>query len=130
MIGIETKDYDVALKDVDGQGAGTLEGYFATWDLDRVGEIINPGAFRNLKQFVQDGAVYLSHDMSRLPVAYPTEAVQDSRGLRISARWHSTPEAQAARTVVRERISAGRKCSCSIGYKVTSSEPDRVNGKS
>ena len=44
--------------------------------------------------------------------------MQDSVGLKVSGAFHSTEEAQAVRTVVRERLAAGKAVKCSIGYSV------------
>lgn len=122
------KSFDLDIKAQDDSGGFTA--YVARFgNVDRTKEVIQPGAFKNLDGFSVDGWVGLNHDMARLPIALIDTAKQDATGLLISARWHSTPEAQACRAVVNERMRAGKSVKCSIGYKVLDSFKDSVNGQ-
>lgn len=85
---------------------------------DRQGDVIEPGAFKNLDEFCSDGWIAVNHQNERLPVGMPVSADQPARGLVVNGIWHSTPEAQATRTVVEERRRAGKRVLCSIGYVI------------
>lgn len=126
--GLAHKSFDLDFKAQDD--AGTFTAYVARFgNVDRVKEVIDPGAFKNLSGFATDGWVGLNHDMQRLPVALIESAKQDQAGLLVTARWHSTPEAQACRAVVRERMAAGKSVKCSIGYRVLDSCKDYRDGQ-
>lgn len=101
-------------------GAGALEGYASTFlNWDSVRERPVKGAFTaHLADFLKDGFIAIGHDWSGLPIATPVEAREDDHGLFVKAAFHSTPEAQQARTVVRERIERGKSVKLSIGYEV------------
>ncbi len=126
---IQHKSFDLDFKDDDGGG---FTAYFAAFgNVDRTGELIEPGAFKNLRDFDTDGWVGTSHNLDLFAgVAYPMEVVQDSRGLRVSGKWHSTPDAQTVRTKVKERLAAGKAVRGSIGYKVLDSVKGMLDGKS
>ena len=126
---IQHKSFDLDLKDDGGDG---FMAYFAAFgNVDRVGEIIEPGAFKNLGAFSADGWVGTNHDMEMFAGAgYPTEVGQDARGLWVRGKWHSTPDAQVVRTKVKERLDAGKSVKCSIGYKVLDSFKDVAGGRS
>lgn len=106
------------------EGAGELSGYgstFVNWDSVRERPI--KGAFaRHLKAFTDDGFIAVGHDWSALPVASVTDAYEDDHGLFFKAAFHSTPEAQAARTVTTERLARGKSVKLSIGYEVLQDE--------
>ncbi|MGD9617160.1 MAG: HK97 family phage prohead protease [Alphaproteobacteria bacterium] len=109
---------------------GSFDLYAAVFgNIDRQGEIIAPGAFTNLGGFAKDGCGLANHQTHSLPVALIDSAVADNIGLRITGRFHSTPEAQACRTVVKERLAAGKSVSCSIGYRTLDSASEVRDGK-
>lgn len=109
---------------------GTFDLYAAVLgNIDRQGEIIAPGAFANLAAFARDGCGLSNHQTHSLPIALIDSATADNVGLRITGRFHSTPEAQACRTVVKERLAAGKSVSCSIGYRTLDSTTEVRDGK-
>jgi HK97 family phage prohead protease len=113
------------------EDSGSFSAYVARFsNVDRDSEVIEPGAFKNLPSFISDGWVAWNHDKHRLPVAMIESASQDSKGLLVNARWHSHAEAQACRSVMLDRMKAGRNVACSIGYRVLNSTPDKIDGKS
>lgn len=115
-LGMSRKTFDVEFKSDDAD-AGSFTLYCACFgNLDLGGDIIDAGAFQNLEQFVVDGFGLVNHVSSSLPVAWVDTAVQDSIGLKVTGRFHTTPEAQACRTVVLERMAAGKAVKCSLGY--------------
>lgn len=110
------KTFECEFKSLD-EAAGTFSLYAAVFgNVDRQGDIIEPGAFDNLDEFVTEGWIALNHRQLDLPVGYPTKATQDAHGLYIEGRFHTTMEAQECRKVIKERKEAGKKIKCSIGY--------------
>jgi HK97 family phage prohead protease len=99
----------------------TYASTFANWDM--VGERPVKGAFTpHLADFLKDGFIALGHSWDNLPIAYPLEAYEDEHGLYLRAAFHSTPEAQKARTVLMERLAQGKSAKTSIGYSVLKDE--------
>ncbi|OJU63050.1 MAG: hypothetical protein BGO01_03690 [Armatimonadetes bacterium 55-13] len=102
---------------------GTLTGYASTFgNIDRHNEVVEKGAFGNLDVFLRDGWITVNHDWDALPVASITSAVQDDKGLRITAHFHSDERSQQVRTIVAERLARGKSVSLSIGYVVLEDE--------
>lgn len=125
---LERKSFDVQFKALDE--SGSFDAYVAIFgNVDRWGDVIAPGAFRNLADFEKSGWITVSHDWSSLPVAMIETAVQDGVGLRVTGRFHATPEAQSCRIVTSERLAAGKTVACSIGYRTIESAPQTVDGK-
>jgi HK97 family phage prohead protease len=111
------KSVDCVYKSLDE--SGSFELYAAVFgNVDRQGDVISVGAFQSLDKFVQDGWGAVNHVNCLLPVAWIETAEQDDHGLRVRGKFHSTPEAQACRTVVTERMKAGKSVKCSIGYLI------------
>jgi HK97 family phage prohead protease len=99
----------------------TYASTFSNWDM--VGERPVKGAFTpHLADFLKDGFIALGHSWDNLPIAYPLEAYEDEHGLFVRAAFHSTPEAQKARTVLMERLAQGKSAKTSIGYSVLKDE--------
>lgn len=107
-----------------GDGSGFVEGYASTFgNWDDVKERPVPGAFTPfLAEFLKDGFVAAGHDWNALPIATPHEAKEDDHGLFVAAEFHSTPDAQNARTVITERLARGKSVKLSIGYEVLDDE--------
>ncbi len=98
------------------EGNGSIEGYGAIkGNRDSYGDVIRDGAFRNLEKLVKDGFLGDGHDWSK-PVGYFEEVREDEQGLYIKATFHGTPDAQAIRAKVNERLAAGKSVGLSIGY--------------
>lgn len=106
------------------EGHGSLTGYASTFgNWDSVRERPVKGAFApHLAAFLKDGFIAVGHDWAALPVATPTEATEDDHGLLLKADFHSTQDAQAARTVTNERLARGKSVKLSIGYEVLQDE--------
>src|ERR1039457_2005066 len=64
---------------------GYLVGYPATYDRDRVKDMIIPGSFINLPTEVKTIPVLFMHDTSKA-IGLPDMMMEDSRGLK--AEWH------------------------------------------
>jgi HK97 family phage prohead protease len=110
---------EVKFESVDVDAAGTLEGWASVFgNTDAQGDVVVPGAFAGgLSKFLERGFIGWHHDMT-VPVAYPTAAREDARGLFVAARFHTTADGQRARTIASERITAGKSTGLSIGYLV------------
>lgn len=106
------------------EGAGSFTGYASTFgNKDCAGEVVVKGAFaRTLPTFKADGFVAVGHNWSALPVATVRDAKEDDHGLFVAGDFHSTSEAQSARTVMKERLERGKSVGLSIGYEVKDSE--------
>lgn len=127
---MERKTLSFEVKDYDGDSGGFSLYAAAFGNIDKANEKIAPSAFKNLPEFVQDGFLALNHDWKSLPIGLIDNASTDSYGLKLTGRFHSHPEAQAARAVVMERKAAGKSVKCSIGYMVTDDARMVENGKS
>lgn len=99
-------------------GAGSFQGYGSVFNsVDRVGDRIIPGAYaETLSKFVADGFIGWGHDWND-PVATVDKAEERTKGLWIKATFHTHPEAQRARGIVRERMDRGKSMGLSIGYQ-------------
>lgn len=120
MLHKEVTDPQVKLQD---GGNGLITFYLSTWkNWDRVRPIPErptPGAFApHLATFLKDGFMVVAHDWGTLPVATITSAEEDPVGLLCTAEFHSTAEAQAARTTTAERLARGKSVKTSMGYDV------------
>lgn len=118
-----------ALDDED-DAEGSFELYCAVFgNVDRHGDVIDPGAVANLDEFVAEGMGLVNHDLHSLPIAYVVSAVQDAKGVKVVGRFHSDPQAQRVRTVVRERLDAGKSVKCSIGFRVVDGASETIGGR-
>jgi len=78
---------------------------------------VRKGAYsRTLGQFVQRGFISWAHDWAN-PIGMVTSAVEPADGLWISGQFQSDGASQRIRTLVRERLGAGKFLGLSIGYK-------------
>ncbi len=98
---------------------GTLTGYAAIFgNLDDGGDIIEPGFFADvLGDFLREGFISAGHDWNQ-PIAMPTAAREDAKGLFLTASYHSDAESQRYRTIAAERLEAGLQVGLSIGYEI------------
>jgi len=95
-----------------GDGARRIEGYASTRDLDRTGEIVEPGAFADsLTEFMANPVLTYMHDWSN-PIGKVVEARIDEVGLFIRAEISETAEK------VWKLIREGILRAFSIGYEV------------
>lgn len=108
-----------SFKDLNVADNGEFSGYGAVFgNVDDGGDVIMPGAFEKaLPAFNQDGFFAWQHDWWT-PVGVPREAREDDKGLFVSGVFHSTADAQKARTITAERVAEGKSMGLSIGYSV------------
>jgi phage head maturation protease len=98
-------------------------------NLDSYGDVILPGAFDGcLEQFVAEGFLAVGHDWDDLPVGWIESAAMEGRRLVAVAKFHTTDEAQQARTVCIERLAAGKTVSTSIGFMIDYAEGTKYFG--
>jgi phage head maturation protease len=115
---IITKDYAVR-GSVKGQDENTIVGVGSVMgNVDSYGDVIMPGAFDDvIKDFLVEGFVPVGHAWYGLPVAMPMKAyVEKGVELVVEAEFHSTQDAQDAKTVCKERIAKGKSVGLSIGF--------------
>lgn len=112
---------------LDEAGPGVIAGYAARYgNLDRDGEIIDPGAFAgSLDSFVERGFLSLAHRWDS-GIGTIRRAREDNAGLWIEAEFHSDEESQRVRHRVVERLARGKKVGLSVGFRVLRSR--RVGG--
>jgi HK97 family phage prohead protease len=104
----------------DGAGEfGSITCYATTWgNADRVGDVFVAGAFdESVESFLKDGFGAIGHDWGALPALYPVSSSRDQHGQVVTMNFHGTPEAQAARTIVTERLKAGLSVGVSVGFR-------------
>ncbi len=94
------------------RGRRSIEGYASTRDLDRTGDVVQPGAFaESLRDFMANPVLTYMHDWSD-PIGKVTDARIDEVGLYIRARISETAER------VWKLIEEGILRAFSIGYEV------------
>lgn len=115
---METKTLPLADAAVASEGNGTFSGLASGFDgVDSYGDQIQRGAYlETIPKFLVDGFIGWSHAWDN-PIATPKSAVENDRGLFITAEFHSDPEAQRARTITTERLERGKSMGLSIGYE-------------
>lgn len=126
------KSLPFAVKAMGDDGPGTFELYAAVFgNVDHHRDVIVPGAFKNLDAFVRDGWGAVNHVnwSDDLGVATIDEASQDAIGLRVKGTFHSTPDSQAIRTKIRERMDRGKSVKCSFGYSILDSADEVRDGE-
>jgi len=127
---LERKSLSFEIKAFD-ETTGTIEGYGSVKQaIDSYGDRIMPGAYGDLSAFVKTGFLAEGHDWDTSPIGYILEAKEDEYGLWFKAQFHSTDEAQKCRTVVMERMAAGKSVGLSIGFFTKDSEYVTEDGQS
>jgi HK97 family phage prohead protease len=125
-VSMDTKDMEIKAKGGE-EGAGTFKGYastFGNWDdVFPVPERPVKGAFQKyLGKFIDTGFIAGHHKWQDNPVAMVKAAEEDDYGLKLTADFHSTQAAQDIRTIMAERLDAGKSVGLSIGYIVHADE--------
>jgi HK97 family phage prohead protease len=111
----------------DGTQFGRISGYAATYDLDRVGDVIIPGAFsKTIKQYQEANRpirMYFQHDSKELIGAFlPSAMREDAKGLYVEGDINL--EVQRGKEIY-ALAKQGVLSDMSIGYSVLDFE---VNG--
>ena len=82
----------------------TIEGYAATFELDQVDDIINPGAFtKTIDEGFKSGRIKMlwQHDS---PLGMPLEMAEDSKGLYVKGRVSRTALGDDALELMRDGV--------------------------
>ena len=114
---MDVLDFQFKLDNLDVK-SGVFKGYASTFDLDRQGDIVRPGAFtRTLAERAGRPIPILWSHSTAEPIGAGTEAREDSRGLAVTGELVLS----VARAVeVRDLMRAGVVTGLSIGYSVPS----------
>jgi HK97 family phage prohead protease len=118
----ETKLISLADFKAKTDGPGGFEGYISRWgELDDGGDIVAKGAHEEtIPRFLENGFLTNNHDWTFASIlGYPVKATEDDEGTLVGFEFHSTPDAQAARTKTIERMRAGKSARLSMGYQPT-----------
>lgn len=118
MTDIRWLPFEMELKQVDAEER-VIEGYAAVFgNLDRTGDIIEPGAFDDTlrSKRPQDVAVFIGHDMHSLPVGIPLEIRADDKGLYTRTYIFRTTQGDDLLATARELRERGQTLGMSIGY--------------
>lgn len=127
---LSTKRFAFDVKADDLHDDGTFDVYAAVFgNVDRANEIIVPGAFANIPDFVKDGVVLFEHRQDLPPIGFVESAEQDGKGLRVKGRFHKTADVAELRQKFRERVEAGKSVKCSVGYRVLDWDLIQVDGR-
>lgn len=97
-------------------GSGWITGYANVKNVvDRVGDMVVDGAYKELDSLIKDGWGACSHDWSEA-IGTIAEAKEDAKGLWIKIDFHSDDDSQKIRTRCQERKARGKSIFFSIGY--------------
>jgi uncharacterized protein len=112
----------------DGAEAGRIEGYASVFGLlDRVGDIVEPGAYKSTlqtwKKSKQPLPALWHHDMSE-PVGVWTEMEEDTKGLKVAGTIFS----ECARGPMARKLAMAGALRLSIGYRSMKDSIDRQTG--
>jgi uncharacterized protein len=102
---------------------GSIEGVAWAWSPDRIGDVIEKGAFAAAKLPLP---MLFGHDMND-PVGAWTEASEDAEGLRIKGNLLVNEVARARE--VRALVKAGAVRGISIGFVTRKAEPRSGGGR-
>lgn len=111
------KDVDGEFQSVDDNGSFVMYA-LVFGNVDRQGDLIEQGAVTNCDELVKDGWAALNHDQADYPKGYFETAEQDEHGLKLTGKFHSDADSQKLRTIIKERLDAGKSVKTSIGYLV------------
>lgn len=94
---------------------GTFEGYASVFgNVDSYGDIVMAGAYaKTIQERKSKIRLLWNHDSHGLPIGTLTDLAEDSKGLKITAKFSSTTLAQDVRTLMGE----GAIDSMSVGYQ-------------
>lgn len=86
--------------------------------IDHYGGICIKGTFtKSIPEFLKSGRILLDHDEQVFKqVGMPQSVNEKPEGLFINGSFHTTDEAQKARTITGERIANKKSCGVSVGF--------------
>ncbi len=100
-------------------------------NLDRVGDIIDPGAFKTClaEKPPTDVSVFIGHKTDDLAVGVCRAWQFDGKGLLTETKVFDGPAGDNLLANVRGMMAVGRQVGASIGYRTRKSAPERYDGK-
>lgn len=121
------KRVEVSVKYAENDDIGYITGYGSTFDRvpDAYGDIVAPGAFKNSLNRLKESGTKLpflwAHKMDDLKsfIGIVTELEEDDKGLKFTAKFDDTPEAQRIRQLYKD----GRLSKFSFAYDTLDSGP-------
>lgn len=115
----QQRTFNLRMEGADSTNSG-LKGMALKYGrLDTYGTVFAPGsATGSLPEFVATGAFLGNHDADDLAIGYIKSAVDTGDGIEVEVEYHTTGEAQDARTVAIERLKAGKRVGLSIGFNI------------
>ena len=110
-------------------GSGGFEGYGSVfYKIDRVGDIVLPGAFRDgLPEFIKNAVMGGVNHNHAAPAGFYTDAWEDDRGLFVKGRFSDVESGREARTLMRDGVI--KKLSVGMdreGMVVSKASPEEV----
>lgn len=113
------RQFNLRMEGADATTAG-LKGMALMYGrMDTYQTVFAPGSATGcLPDFVANGAFLGNHDADDLAIGYIKSAVDTGNGIEVEVDYHTTGDAQDARTVAIERLKAGKKVGLSIGFTV------------
>lgn len=116
---IQHRQFDLRMDDAVESKGGLKGTALAYGKLDSYNTVFAPGsATAALPDFVANGSFLAAHDADDLAIGYIRSAVDTGTGVEVEVDYHTTGDAQDARTVAMERLAAGKKVGLSIGFTI------------
>jgi phage head maturation protease len=119
MTKIQHRQFDLRMDDAVESKGGLKGTALAYGKLDSYNTVFAPGsATAALPDFVANGSFLAAHDAEDLAIGYIRSAVDTGAGVEVEVDYHTTGDAQDARTVAMERLAAGKRVGLSIGFNI------------
>jgi phage head maturation protease len=119
MTKIQHRQFDLRMDDAVESKGGLKGTALAYGKMDSYMTVFAPGsATAALPDFVANGSFLAAHDADDLAIGYIRSAVDNGAGIEVEVDYHTTGDAQDARTVAMERLAAGKRVGLSIGFNI------------
>ena len=116
---IQHRQFDLRMDDAVESKGGLKGTALAYGKLDSYNTVFAPAsATAALPDFVANGSFLAAHDADDLAIGYIRSAVDTGTGVEVEVDYHTTGDAQDARTVAMERLAAGKRVGLSIGFTI------------
>jgi phage head maturation protease len=116
---IQHRQFDLRMDDAVESKGGLKGTALAYGKMDSYMTVFAPGsATAALPDFVANGSFLAAHDADDLAIGYIRSAVDNGAGIEVEVDYHTTGDAQDARTVAMERLAAGKRVGLSIGFNI------------
>ena len=131
-MGADLMEFHVDVREMkqDSEGARIIMGMASTGSVDRVGDIIEPGAFRKtLKNFLKTNPLILAHHSALLGIGHALDAEVTDSGLSMAVRIGTGTNPNDPLEIMWNRISQRIYRALSIGYHILRREDILDNGR-